>query len=64
MKAEELRQKTPAELRDLLHQLREELFNLRYQVMTNRLKQVHRIREVRKDIARTLTILREKGIKL
>jgi large subunit ribosomal protein L29 len=64
MKAEELRQKTPAELRELLHQLREELFNLRYQVATNRLKQVHRIREVRKDIARTLTILREKGVKL
>jgi large subunit ribosomal protein L29 len=63
MKASELRALSDAELHKRLLEARRELFNLRFQVATRKLENVRRIREVRKDIARVLTVLgeRERG---
>ncbi|MCX8095647.1 MAG: 50S ribosomal protein L29 [Caldisericia bacterium] len=60
MKAKELRELTVDELKRKLEDLRRELFNLRFQQITHQLKNPIRIRIVRKEIARILTILREK----
>jgi large subunit ribosomal protein L29 len=57
MKAAQLRQMTPAELRDQLEKDRQELFNLRFQATGQQLDNPRRLREVRKNIARILTIL-------
>jgi large subunit ribosomal protein L29 len=43
-------------------ELKEELFNLRFQMATGQLENPMRLREVRKDIARTKTVLREKAL--
>lgn len=64
MKAKELRELTPEELRVKLTGLKEELFNLRFQVATGQLDNPMRIRNVRKDIARILTIMRENELKV
>lgn len=63
MKAKELRELTVDELKRKLEDLRRELFNLRFQQITHQLKNSIRIRIVRKDIAKILTILREKETK-
>jgi len=55
MKASELRELSPEQLEDRLRELREELFNLRFQYATRQLTNTARIREVRRDIARVLT---------
>jgi large subunit ribosomal protein L29 len=55
MKASELRELSPEQLGDRLGELREELFNLRFQYATRQLTNTARIREVRRDIARVLT---------
>ena len=55
MKASELRDLTPDQLDDRIRELREELFNLRFQYATRQLTNTARIREVRKDIARIMT---------
>ena len=55
MKASELRELTHEQLDDRLRELREELFNLRFQYATRQLTNTARIREVRRDIARVLT---------
>jgi large subunit ribosomal protein L29 len=55
MKASELRELTVDQLDDRLRELREELFNLRFQYATRQLTNTARIREVRRDIARVLT---------
>jgi len=49
------------ELRQKYNDLKNELFNLRFQQTTGQLKNPLAIRTVRKDIARVLTILRERG---
>ena len=49
MKAEELRSKTPDQLRDSLVQLKKEAFNLRFQQATNQLENTARMRAVRRD---------------
>ena len=59
MKAAELREKTREELNDELKKLKEELFNLRFQLAVNQLENPMRISAVKKDIARVMTILRE-----
>ena len=59
MKAAELRDKTVEELNTELAKLREELFNLRFQHAVNQLENPMRIKTVKKDIARVLTVLRE-----
>lgn len=60
MKAVDLRQKTPDELKDQLLGLRKEAFNLRFQKATGQLENTARVREVRRDIARIKTILNAK----
>lgn len=59
MKVAELRQKKPAELIDMLTQLRREQFNLRMQQGTGQLARSSQVRTVRRDIARVKTILNE-----
>lgn len=61
MKADELKTKTPDQLRDQLTQLKKEAFNLRFQKATNQLENTARIRQVRRDAARVKTILNEKA---
>ncbi len=63
MKAKELRDLTQDELNNKIIELKEELFNLRFQLATGQLENPVRIREVRKTIARTQTILRERELK-
>lgn len=61
MKAEDMRSKTPDQLRDELVALKKEAFNLRFQKATNQLENTARIRQVRRDAARVSTILNEKA---
>ena len=60
MKASQLRDSTVEELRDKETELSEQLFALRLQKVTGQLEKPARVRQVRKDLARVLTILREK----
>lgn len=62
MKARELREMTDQELAQRLNELRQELFNLRFQMANRQLENTSRIRQVRKDIARILTIQRERQL--
>lgn len=59
MKASELRDMTAEELNAKLQSLKEELFNLRFQLAINQLDNPMRISAVRKDIARVNTIIRQ-----
>ncbi|MBQ7291842.1 MAG: 50S ribosomal protein L29 [Clostridia bacterium] len=61
MKATELRKMTSAELTSKLKELKSELFNLRFQNAINQLENPHKITEVKHDIARVMTVLREKN---
>ena len=61
MDANELREKTPDQLRDELNNLKKEAFNLRFQQATNQLENTARMRSVRRDAARVKTILNEKA---
>ena len=63
MKANEVREMTADELQSKLTSLKEELFNLRFQVATGQLDNPMRIKDVRKDIARILTVMRENQLK-
>ena len=60
MKAKEVREMPKAELEQKITTLKEELYNLRYQAHTGRLEKPSRIRNIRRDIARINTIIREK----
>ncbi len=59
MKAKELRDRTMDELNRTLGDLEEQLFKLRFQKSTGQIENPLRIREVRKDIARVLTVMAE-----
>lgn len=61
MKAEDVRAKTEDQLKDQLVALKKEQFNLRFQQATGQLENTARVRQVRRDIARINTILREKS---
>lgn len=61
MKANELKQKSAQELEQEVLNLRREQFALRMQQGTGQLAKSHRIRAVRRDIARIKTILTEKA---
>lgn len=61
MKAEELRSKSADELRDLLISRKKEAFNLRFQQASGQLENTARMREVRRDIARIKTLMREQS---
>ena len=60
--AKEIREMTLPELNEQLGKLKEELFNLRFQLAINQLDNPMRVGEVKKDIARVKTIIREKEI--
>ncbi|MGD0650412.1 MAG: 50S ribosomal protein L29 [Verrucomicrobiia bacterium] len=62
MKPREIREMTEAEAQAKLRDLQQELFNLRLQQQTARLERPTRMREVRRDIARVETILRERQL--
>ena len=61
MNAKEIRQMTVEELNAKLKELKSELFNLRFQHAVNQLDNPHKIADVKKDIARVMTILHEKN---
>ena len=63
MKANELRDMSAAELTKKLAELKEELFNLRFQHAINQLENPMRINAVKKDIARIKTVIRERELK-
>ena len=62
MKASELRELTVEELQEKLKDLKEELFQLRFQLAVNQLDNPMRISAVKKDIARINTILRQREL--
>ena len=62
MKIESIREMTPAELKSELLKLKNELFNLRFQHVTGQLENPVKMREVKKDIARVKTVIREKEL--
>jgi large subunit ribosomal protein L29 len=62
VKAKELRDFSEVELHDKLKDLKEELFNLRFQAVTGNLENRMRIGQVRKSIARVQTVLREREL--
>ena len=61
MKAKELKEMTAEQLSAKLAELKEELFNLRFQLAVNQLDNPHKITAVKRDIARIMTILCEKN---
>ncbi|EOL45391.1 50S ribosomal protein L29 [Enterococcus sp. AZ194] len=61
MKVKEIRELTTAEMLDQEKQLKEELFNLRFQLATGQLENTARIKQVRQSIARIKTVLREQA---
>ncbi|HHU77270.1 MAG: 50S ribosomal protein L29 [Caldicoprobacterales bacterium] len=63
MKANRFREMSQEELHQNLAELKSELFNLRFQLATGQLENPMRIREVKKNIARVKTILRERELK-
>ena len=63
MKAKNLRDLTKDELTRKVTELKEELFNLRFQLATNQLENPMRIKEVRRNIARAKTVLRQQELK-
>lgn len=68
MKLKEIKTKTREmtllELRDKLKDSKEELFNLRFQMATGHLEDFSKIRQIRKQIARVNTVIREKELGL
>ena len=62
MKPSEIRALSDKELVEKLDDLKSELFNLRFQHAINQLDNPVRIREVKRDIARTLTVIRAKEL--
>ena len=62
MKAKEIRDLTTSEIETKVKSLKEELFNLRFQLATGQLENTARIREVKKSIARMKTVVREREI--
>ncbi|MCC4723729.1 50S ribosomal protein L29 [Salinicoccus sp. RF5] len=62
MKANEIRDLTTSEIENNVKELKEELFNLRFQLATGQLENTSRIKEVRKTIARMKTTIREREL--
>lgn len=60
--AAELRELADDELVEQLDEHREELFNLRFQAVTSQLDNPRRIKQVKREIARILTVQREREI--
>lgn len=62
MTAEELRELSPEELQEALDDAKAEAFNLRFQLATNQLDNTARLGQVRRDVARIMTVLREQEL--
>jgi large subunit ribosomal protein L29 len=62
MKASEIRELTDGELNKRRSELTEEIFNLRLQISTQQTTNVARMRKLKRDLARLMTVLREKEI--
>jgi large subunit ribosomal protein L29 len=62
VKASELNELSAEQLADKLSEAKEELFNLRFQNVTGQLDSSNRLGEVRRDIARILTVMREREL--
>lgn len=60
VKAKAMREMSPEEIRERLGELREELFNMRFRNAMKQLDNPLKIRESRREMARLLTVLREK----
>jgi len=60
VKAQAMKEMTPDEIRQRVGELREELFNLRFRNSMRQLDNPLKIRESRREMARLLTVLREK----
>ena len=61
MKVKEIREMTSEQLDAKLKELKNELFRLRFQNAINQLDNPHKIADVKHDIARVMTVLREKN---
>ncbi len=59
MKASQIREMSADELQKKLTELKDELFHLRFQLAINQLDNPHKITEVKRDIARVLTVINE-----
>jgi len=62
MKVTDVRELNEQELEEKVKELKEELFNLRFQEATGQLENFMRIKEVRRSIARVKTVLRERAL--
>ena len=62
MELKKMREMTEIELNGELDKMKKELFNLRFQHVTDQLENPVKMRELKKDIARVKTILREKEL--
>ena len=63
MKIEKIRTMSPAELKAEETKLKKELFNLRFQNVTGQLENPQKMKELKKDIARVKTVIRENELK-
>ncbi|MFV2033715.1 MAG: 50S ribosomal protein L29 [Halocynthiibacter sp.] len=63
MNAQELRDKSPDQLKDELASLKKESFNLRFQQATGQIENTSRMKQVRRDAARVKTVLNEMAAK-
>ncbi|MHC0054315.1 50S ribosomal protein L29 [Actibacterium sp. D379-3] len=61
MNAQELKEKSPDQLREELANLKKEAFNLRFQQASGALENTARMRGVRRDVARVKTVLNQKA---
>jgi len=59
MKAKDIKVMSADELQKKLTELKDELFHLRFQLAINQLDNPHKITEVKRDIARVLTVINE-----
>ncbi|HHT46930.1 MAG TPA: 50S ribosomal protein L29 [Firmicutes bacterium] len=62
MKGSEIRELSDKELQEKIRELKDELFNLRFQMATGQLENTMRLKEVRKSIARIKTVMREREL--
>ena len=62
MKAKDIREMTAEELNAKLKELKSELFNLRFQHAINQLENPHKLVDVKRDIARVMTVMSEKNV--
>ncbi|MBP1567798.1 MAG: 50S ribosomal protein L29 [Oscillospiraceae bacterium] len=63
MKATDIKEMSVDEMNNKLEDLKQELFNLRFQLAVNQLENTARLKAVKKDIARIKTVLREQELK-